>query len=131
MLMATDWLALNPDLPADLIKSGVAISGLFDLEPMLYLTLNNDLNLDEHEARSNSPINFSPCTDAPLSVVVGKEESDEFRRQSYHFFQKWGEQGVVVTYLEMPHLNHFSIVDQMQHPDNPLTKIMLRHMALV
>jgi len=131
MLMATDWPALNPDLPADLIKSGVAVSGLFDLEPMLYLTLNNDLNLDEHEARLNSPINFSPCTDAPLSVVVGKEESDEFRRQSYHFFQKWGEQEGVVTYLEMPNLNHFSIVDQMQHPNNPLTQIMLQHMALI
>jgi arylformamidase len=131
MLMATDWPALNPDLPADLIKSGVAISGLFDLEPMLYLTLNNDLNLDKYEARVNSPINLSPCTAAPLSVVVGKEESDEFRRQSYHFFQKWGEQGAVVTYLEMPYINHFSIVDQMQHPDNPLTQIMLQQMALI
>ncbi|UCD89008.1 MAG: alpha/beta hydrolase [Desulfobacterales bacterium] len=131
MLMATDWPAFNSNLPANLIKSGVAISGLFDLEPMLYLALNNDLKLDKHEARLNSPIIFSPSTDAPLSIVVGKEESDEFKRQSYHFSRNWLEQGAEVTYLEMPHLHHFSIVDQMQHPDNQLTQIMLRHMELI
>jgi len=130
MLMATDWPLLSPDLPAGLIKSGVAISGLFELEPMLYLELNNDLKLDEHEARLNSPIFLNSPSDAPLSIVVGEKESDEFRRQSYHFFEKWGERGASVEYLEMPNLNHFSIVDQLQRPGNPLTQIMLRHMAL-
>jgi len=43
MMMATDWPSLSPDLPLNLIKSGVAVSGLFDLEPMLYIPLNDDL----------------------------------------------------------------------------------------
>lgn len=129
MLIATDWSSLYPDLPPDLIKSGVAISGLFELEPMIYLSINDDLKLDDVSARLNSPIFLSPRTDAPLSIVVGGEESDEFRRQSYHFYKEWSERGARVEYLELPNQNHFTIVDQMKSTGNPLTKIMLRQMS--
>ena len=130
MMMATNWPSLYPDLPPNLIKSGVPVSGLFELEPMRYIPLNDDLNLDEKNARLNSPTFLKPLTDAPLSIVVGGEESDEFRRQSYDFFTKWGGRKSGIEYLELPSLNHFTIIDQMKSPDNSLTEIMLRHMAL-
>ena len=130
MMLATDWPSFYPDLPSNLIKSGVAVSGLFDLEPMRYIPLNDDLNLDESSARLNSPICLKPHTDAPLAVVVGGEESDEFRRQSYDFCTKWGGRKTGITYLELPNLNHFTIIDQMKSPGNPLTEIMLQHMSL-
>jgi len=128
MMAATDWPSRCSDLPPDLIKSGVTVSGLFELAPMLYIPLNNDLKLDEKEARFNSPILLNYRTDASLSIVVGGGESDEFRRQSYHFFEKWGERGAKIKYLELPNLNHFSIINQMKIPGNPLTEIMLQHM---
>jgi arylformamidase len=130
MLMATDWPSFSPDMPLDLIKSGVPVSGLFELEPMLHLPLNEDLKLDEESAHRNSPIFLNPRTDAPLSIVVGGEESDEFHRQSFNFNEKWRERGARTEYLELPGLNHFTIVDQMKNRDNPLTLIMLRHMGL-
>ena len=130
MMMATDWLSLYPDLIPNLIKSGVALSGLFELEPMLYIPLNDDLNMDKKGARHSSPIFLNPLTDAPLSIVVGGEESDEFRRQSTHFFEKWRGREASVEYLELPNLNHFTIIDQMKTPGNALTQTMLRHMGL-
>lgn len=130
MLMATDWPSFSPELPLDLIKSGVPVSGLFELEPMRYLPLNEDLNLDEESAHRNSPIFLNPITDAPLSIVVGSEESDEFHRQSSDFAAQWRKRGARTAYVELPGLNHFTVVDQMKHPDNPLTAIMLRHMGL-
>ena len=130
MLMATDWPSLSPDLPSDLIKSGVPVSGIFELEPMLYLPLNEDLKLDGKSAHCNSPIFLNPVTDAPLSIVVGGKESDEFHRQSYNFAQTWRERGAKTEYLDLPGQNHFTIVDQMKHRDNPLTTILLRHMGL-
>ena len=130
MMMATNWPSLYPYLPSNLIKSGVAVSGLFELEPMRYIPLNDDLNLDEKSARLNSPIFLKPLTDAPLSIVVGGEESDEFRRQSYNFFTKWGGRKAGIEYLELPNLNHFTIIDQMKSPGNSLTETMLRYMSL-
>ncbi len=131
MLMATDWPSFFPDLPHDLIKSGVSVSGIFDLEPMLYIPLNEDLKLDKASAHRNSPIFMNPVTGASLSIVVGGQESDEFHRQSYSFAEKWRERGAKTEYVDLPGLNHFTILDQMKKPDNPLTEIMLRHMGLL
>ena len=130
MMMATDWPSLYSELPLNLIKSGVPISGLFDLEPMRHIPLNDDLQLDEEAAHLNSPTHLERQTDAPISVVVGGEESDEFRRQSYDFVSKWGGRKAGIEYLELPAQNHFTIIDQMKSPDNSLTEIMLRHMEL-
>lgn len=130
MLMAADWPSISSDLPKDLIKSGVAVSGIFDLEPMLYIPLNDDLKLDHKSARRNSPIHFSPAAGAPLSIVLGGDESDEFHRQSTFFAETWRKHGAKVEYLELTGLNHFTAVDRMNDPDNPLTAIMLGHMGL-
>lgn len=130
MMMATDWPSLYPDLPLNLIKSGVPISGLFELEPMRYIPLNDDLNLDEKEARLNSPSFQQRLTDAPLSIAVGGEESNEFRRQSYDFFTKWGGREGGIEYLELPNLNHFTVIDQLCCPRNTLTETMVRQMGI-
>ena len=131
VLMATDWPALTAGLPPHVIKSGIAVSGLFELEPMLYLPLNENLKLEWDSAHRNSPIFLKPRTDAPLSIVVGSEESEEFRRQSHDFTDKWRGWGARVEYVELSGLNHFTILDRMKNPDNPLKGIMLRHMGLV
>ena len=130
MMMATDWPSLYTDLPLNLIKSGIPISGLFDLEPMRHIPLNDDLNLDEKNAYLNSPMHLNRLTDAPLSVIVGGEESDEFRRQSHDFVSKWGEETPGIEYIELLNQNHFTIIDQMKFADNPLTETILRHMGL-
>ena len=130
MLMATDWSSLAPDLPLDLVKSGTAVSGLFELKPMLYLPLNEDLKLDEESAYRNSPIHLEPGTNTPISIVVGGEESEEFRSQSLDLTKKWRAIGARIEYVELAGLNHFTILDRMENPDEPLTRIILRHMAL-
>jgi arylformamidase len=130
MMMATDWPSLYPGLPLNLIKTGVPISGLFELDPMRYIPLNDDLNLDEKEARLNSPSFLQRLTDAPLTVAVGGDESNEFRRQSFDFFTTWGGEKGGLEYLELANLNHFTIIDQMNSPGNPLTETLRRHMGL-
>ena len=50
-MVATDWKAVERDVPADLVPMGYAISGLYDLAPLLHLATNADFKLDEEEAR--------------------------------------------------------------------------------
>jgi hypothetical protein len=40
-MVLTDWPAFGGDLPADLIKSGIAISGIFDLEPIRHTPIGD------------------------------------------------------------------------------------------
>src|SRR3954452_3600525 len=55
-LMATDWRSVDPALPRDLVKAAYAISGLFDLVPLVKTSINGALGLDEASARRTSPL---------------------------------------------------------------------------
>ena len=50
-MLATDWRALDPALPEDLVTAAYAISGLFDLRPLVSTSINNALKLDDASAR--------------------------------------------------------------------------------
>lgn len=130
MLMATDWPAFDDDLPVDLVKSGIAISGVFELEPLLGVSTNDDLRMDEAEALANSPVLLSPATDAPLVVCAGAGELGEFTRQSRDFAASWKEKGAPVEHFELPGEDHFTIVDGMADPDDPITRVILKQMGL-
>ncbi len=126
MMMATDWPALAADLPADLVRSGVAISGIFELEPLLHTPINDALGLDAEAARRNSPALLSPAGPAPLALAVGGDESAEFHRQSRDFGARWREKGCAVEHVEAPGRNHFTVVEQMADAASPLARTMLR-----
>ena len=55
MLMATHWPDLGADLPADLLHSGLAISGLYDLEPLRHTSINEAVGLNAETAARYSP----------------------------------------------------------------------------
>jgi hypothetical protein len=58
--LATDWPHFGAGLPQGLVKGGVAISGLYDLEPIRLSYVNNKLRMDEAEAHALSPIQHVP-----------------------------------------------------------------------
>lgn len=120
MLMSTQWPELAEDLPSDLIKSGVAVSGLFDLEPLRHTPINQALDLDEDVARRNSPVFLMAAVPSPLLLAVGGLESVEYHRQSRDLAASWGAQGVPVELLDLPGLNHFTIVDELAQLDSTL-----------
>ena len=129
MMLATDWPAFAPDLPADLVKSVTAISGVYDLDPIPHLPTNEDIRRDAESARRMSPQFLTPAHDAPLSVIVGGGELPEFVRQSKDFADAWGGHLSTVEYTELPGLNHFTIVDTMDRADDPVTARMIAHMG--
>lgn len=119
-MAATDWPALGADLPVDLIKGTVAISGLFDLEPLRHTGLNNALRMDAAEAAALSPLTRPIRATGPYVAAVGGAESDEFRRQSRDFADRKTAEGTEVSYLELPGLNHFTVVEALNDPASPL-----------
>jgi arylformamidase len=119
MMMAALWPTYAADLPPTLVKAGLAISGIYDLEPLLEAPfVNVDLHLDAQRARVLSPIHLPPATSAPLVTAVGALESSEFQRQTALVGRVWKE--VVARNIPIPGCNHLTVVDQLANPASPL-----------
>ena len=59
------------------VAGGLAVSGLFDLEPIRLCYLNDKLGLDAEEARRNSPLLNLPARAAKLIIAYGADELPE------------------------------------------------------
>jgi arylformamidase len=109
------------------VSAAVAISGVFDLRPLLPTSLNKALDLDDREAAALSPI-FWPVPNGAtpggtmLDCVVGGDESPEFIRQSRMMADHWGARGVETRFEALPGLNHFTVLDPLFDPDSTLVK---------
>ena len=110
MMMAAIWPAFDSRLPKDLWKGGLAVSGIYDLRPLVHVDwLNGDLKLDEAAALRVSPAFLPPATRAPVMTCVGGAESSEFRRQNALLAARW--KSAFAGDVPMPGANHFSVVD--------------------
>ena len=119
MMMAAVWPAFDERLPKDLFKGGLAISGIYDMRPMVQVDwLNPDLRLDEVQATRVSPVFLPPATRAPLMTCVGGDESSEFKRQNALLREHW--RGAVAADIPMPGKHHFSVLDGLATPSSAL-----------
>ncbi len=121
MLVAMDWSALGS--PSGL-AGAVAISGVFDLEPLVQVSFNTDLKLDRSRARAVSPIHLRPRRSVPMLFAAGADETSEFIRQSWLLWERWpechphGRHGP----LFVPERHHFSVVSDLGDPASELVR---------
>ena len=114
-MVATDWHALYPKAPPDLVPAGYAISGVFDLTPLVGVGINQDLRLDAEAARRVSPLFWPVASGRVLDAVVGDLETDEFKRQSRTMAEAWREEMAETRYAEFVG-NHFTVLDALTDP---------------
>jgi len=121
MMLAAHWDVYMPELPYNLIKGALAISGIYDLEPLVQAPfVNADLKLDQARARKLSPVNLPPATTAPLYTAVGSEESEEFKRQNALLARNW--RYAFAGDIPMPGCNHLTVLEQLAVPESALFK---------
>jgi arylformamidase len=126
-MLATDWRAIDPALPSDLILAAYTISGLFDLVPLVSTSINKALQLDEAAARAASPLLWPAPTHGSLDAVVGGEESAEYFRQSESIVAAWNG-GIATRYETLPGANHFTAIAPLADPHSPMT-LRIRQLA--
>jgi arylformamidase len=119
-MLATDWKALAPDAPADLVPAGYSISGLFDLGPLVHVAMNEDLRLDPEEAHRVSPLYWPVLPGRALDAVVGARESSEFLRQSKIITEAWRQDEIETRYEEIADKNHFTVLDPLGDPSSAM-----------
>ena len=119
MMLAARWNTYMPELPYNLVKGGLAISGIYDLEPLTHAPfVNQDLHLDQALARKLSPVHIPPATTAPLYTAVGGDESDEFKRQNALIARTW--RYAFAGDIPMPGCNHLTVLEQLARTDSAL-----------
>jgi arylformamidase len=119
-MLASDWSKV-PGVPADLVRAGCAISGIFELTPLIVTSFNAALRLDHGSALAASPLRWPPPPEGrTLVAAVGGDESSEFHRQSRTLAEAWATAGVQTEYLSVAGTNHFTIVEELTKPDSAL-----------
>lgn len=102
------------------VPAAYAISGLFELAPLITTSLNEKLRLDEAEAASLSPMLWPAPEGKSLDAIVGGAESSEYLRQSAAIVAAWGDGGVTARYEEAEGANHFTVIDPLTDPDSAM-----------
>jgi arylformamidase len=126
-MLATDWAALDASLPNNLVKAAYAISGLFDLPPLVGTSINKALGMDQDSAKAASPLFWTAPTQGSLDAVVGGNESAEYFRQSRTIVAEWGR--VIATrFGTVPGANHFTAIAPLAEPSSPMV-LRLKELA--
>jgi arylformamidase len=119
-MLATNWRAIDAALPRDLVTAAYAISGLFDLVPLVGTSINKALRLDDASAKAASPLLWTPPKATSLDAVVGERESAEYFRQSHTIVEQWGRAGVATQFGVVADANHFTAIAPLADPDSPM-----------
>lgn len=130
MLLACDWQAVAADLPADLVKSALSISGLYALEPLRHAPfLAADIGLSAASARRLSPALWPAPARGALATVAGGDESEEFLRQAGLIARAWGP-GVVVATETVAGRNHMDVLHELVDPHAGTHRLALQLLGI-
>ncbi len=121
MLAATDW-PREYGLPANLIRAGIPISGVFDLRPLHYSWLQPKILLTHEVIERESPCLHVPTNGWPMLVAVGGAESKEFQRQSSEYHEALVAGGTKSRLYIAPDHNHFTIIEALADPDSVMCR---------
>ncbi|XP_068769431.1 kynurenine formamidase isoform X1 [Struthio camelus] len=127
MVLSTDWAeyGVTPD-----IKGAVLVSGVYDLEPILHVYVNDALNMSREVAQRNSPMlcltGAVPAAAAcEVLVAMAQYDSPEFRRQSQEYCQALRSAGWTVSLLDLAGVDHFDVIEKLSQDSYILTQVIL------
>ncbi|MEP5729454.1 MAG: alpha/beta hydrolase [Sulfitobacter sp.] len=108
-------------LPDDMIGAALAISGIYDLEPLLSTYVNGWMDMNMDTVKAHSPIRYIPAqTQTHLILSVGGLERPGFLHETKTFQAAWAARGHLVSNIEMPGYNHFDITGTLADADAKL-----------
>jgi arylformamidase len=128
VLLTTQWPRFGA--PADVLKSGTCVSGMYELRPVLLSARSAYVKLSEAEEDEFSAIRHIDRLRCPVTVAYGSKESPEFQRQGRTFAAALRAQGLPSQELILPGLNHFEGIRSMIEPQGLLARTVLRGIGL-
>ena len=128
MALAHDWTAAG--LPEDIVKGAALLTGVYDPEPVLGLSVNDQIRLTPEQVPLIDPRRHLPRRPLPLLIAVGGAETESWIKQSRDYHALCREHGIDAEYLEMPGEDHFTMTGVMGETDKPALQTIFRQMGL-
>jgi len=128
MALAHDWT--KEGLPQDCIKGAVATSGVFDLDVVMKISVQEQVRMTPEIARANSPFSNPPRVKCPIVVAVGGAEPKGWQQMSEDYFNLCKERGTQCDYLVVPGANHYTMSEHLTNPNSALTQVMFKQIGL-
>jgi len=124
MMLAEDWS--RHGLTRSPIAGALLVTGIYDLNAVLHIQVNDDVRLGKADAQALSP-QFLPLRNRTETIVaVGGDEPPMWIEQSRRFHDKLVRAGASSELMVVPGLNHFSITASLGDAGETLTDAMLR-----
>ena len=130
LLAVTNWAA-GWHLPSNVIKGAIAVSGMYDLEPVRLSSRNTYLHLDDAAVERNSTLRNLPDKMPPMIIAYGGQEQIEFQRQSREFAETLQARGDDCQLFFYDNNNHFEMAQEFANPTSPLTTAAIQMMGLL
>ncbi len=115
VVVITDWRK-DFDLPSDIIKGALLISGMYDLKPVRLSKRSQYVNFDNVTEETLSAQRHIDMINMPLIIAHGTLESPEFQRQSRDFATALKAAGKPVEFIVGEGFNHFEMQETMGNP---------------
>ena len=127
--LVTDWQK-DFSLPADIVKGGMCMSGMYDLKPVRLSWRNSYVKFDDAMEQAMSSIRHLDKLRAPVIVTYGTFETPEFQRQGWDFAAAIKQAGHKVTLIEMPNFAHLEAEESLGNPYGPNGRAAIEMMGL-
>lgn len=123
MAASTHWADYG--LKTDTIKGILAISGLYDLEPITQTFIQPAIRITPEQVLNSSPIRLIRRSAIPLTVSWGALETAEFKSQSAEYLAAWTKAGNTGNSLIVAGTDHFTILKQFETAEGQLTQALI------
>ncbi|MCA1325861.1 alpha/beta hydrolase [Herbaspirillum seropedicae] len=106
------------------LQAVFAISGLFDLAPLIPSSLNHALGLDATRADALSPVLMGAPGVTRVHTIVGHDETAQFHLQAQVIANCWPQQ--VVAHHDVPQTHHYTVLFPLAQADSPVCRAVLQ-----
>jgi arylformamidase len=127
--LVTDWQK-DFGLPADMVKGGLCMSGLYDMKPVRLSKRSSYVKFTDDMEQAMSSQRQIDRLRAPIIVTYGTNETPEFQRQNRDFAAAVKAAGKPVELIEAPNFNHFEMCESLGNPYGPNGRAALKLMKL-
>jgi arylformamidase len=104
------------------------ISGVYELEPVLSISVNREIRLRPEQVADMSPLRHPPCKPVRLTVAVGGAETQGFIGQSERFAAVCAARGADARFLNLEARDHYTVMRHFETPQGELARLVAREL---
>lgn len=125
VMASTEWSALDPRLPADLVRGWICVSGFYDIEPFGLTGFQAQTAFTNDAYRRWNPVNLVRSGMPSGLLITGSKESALLHEMMEGYAALLRASGDQVQTVDAPGECHFSVLRRLGDPESELHRLAL------